>query len=93
MQPQGGSMKETNPPGTETAPINHINQDQLSKRWNISARTLEHWRWEGIGPSYLKLGRRVVYSFADIEAFEREQRRNASPPLVPSYQTKLARAR
>lgn len=79
--------------GTEIAPTNHINQYQLSKRWNISARTLEHWRREGIGPSYIKLGRRVVYSFADIEAFEREQRRSASQPPLPSYLTKPARVK
>lgn len=79
--------------GSEIPPVNHINQYQLSKRWNISARTLEHWRWEGVGPSYIKLGRRVVYSAADIEAFEREQRRSASPPVVPSYLTKPARVK
>ena len=86
-------MKEPTLPGTEIVSVTHINQYQLSKRWNISARTLEHWRWAGIGPSYIKLGRRVVYSLADIEAFEHEQRHTAAPPLVPTYQTKLARAR
>lgn len=79
--------------GAEVVPVHHINQPRLSKRWNVSARTLEHWRWEGIGPSYIKLGRRVVYSLVDIEAFERAQRNTATPPLVPSYQAKLARVK
>ena len=79
--------------GAELVPITHINQYQLSKRWNISARTLEHWRWEGIGPTYIKLGRRVVYSIADIEAYEGEQRHSSAPALVPQYQAKQTRAR
>ena len=34
----------------------HINQCQLAKRWNMSPRTLERWRWLGQGPVFLKLG-------------------------------------
>jgi len=79
--------------GAEIIPVSHINQYQLSKRWNISARTLEHWRWEGIGPSYIKLGRRVVYALTDIEEFERKQRQSVSPQAVPYYQQKLAGTR
>jgi hypothetical protein len=42
----------------------------LARRWNISPRTLERWRWLGTGPRYLKIGGRVVYRLDDIEAFE-----------------------
>ena len=48
----------------------HINQSQLAKRWNISPRTLERWRWLGHGPIFLKLGGRVVYRLEDIESYE-----------------------
>jgi hypothetical protein len=48
----------------------HLNQIELSRRWNISHRTLERWRSIGDGPSYLKLGGRVLYRLEDIEAFE-----------------------
>lgn len=27
--------------------VRHINQDQLAKRWDLSPRTLERWRWKG----------------------------------------------
>lgn len=47
-----------------------LNQSQLAKRWSISARTLEQWRWQGRGPRFLKIGARVVYRLADVEAFE-----------------------
>jgi len=47
-----------------------LNQIDLSRRWKISLRTLERWRWLGEGPRYLKLGGRVLYRVADIEAYE-----------------------
>ncbi|PZV39027.1 helix-turn-helix transcriptional regulator [Mesorhizobium kowhaii] len=50
--------------------IRHLNQVDLSRRWSLSPRTLERWRWLGQGPSFLKVGGRVVYRLEDIEAFE-----------------------
>ncbi len=48
----------------------HLNQIELSRRWRISPRTLERWRWLGEGPQYLKIGGRVVYRLSDIESYE-----------------------
>jgi hypothetical protein len=48
----------------------HLNQYQLSKRLSVSGRTLERWRWLGIGPKFLKVGGRVRYRIQDIETFE-----------------------
>jgi len=56
-------------------PIKHLNQIELSRRWSISPRTLERWRWLGQGPRYLKIGGRVVYRLEEIEAFEAQQTR------------------
>ncbi len=53
-------------------PIVHINQVQLARRWSLSPRTLERWRWRDQGPAYLKVGGRVLYRLEDIEAFERD---------------------
>ncbi|MFN3701591.1 MAG: helix-turn-helix transcriptional regulator [Alphaproteobacteria bacterium] len=47
-----------------------LNQTELSRRWKISPRTLERWRWLGTGPRYHKIGGRVVYRNSDIEEFE-----------------------
>lgn len=52
-------------------PISHLNQVQLARRWSLSPRTLERWRWREQGPAYLKVGGRVVYRLEDVEAFER----------------------
>jgi hypothetical protein len=48
----------------------HLDQLQLARRWAMSPRTLERWRWTGGGPQYLKVGKRVVYREGDVEAFE-----------------------
>ncbi|MFC3205621.1 helix-turn-helix transcriptional regulator [Aquamicrobium soli] len=57
--------------------INHLNQVELSRRWKLSPRTLERWRWLGQGPRYLKVGGRVVYRLEDIEAYEIAQLHDA----------------
>lgn len=53
----------------------HLNQIELARRWRISERTLERWRWLKQGPAYLKIGGRVAYRLEDIEAYEGAQRR------------------
>jgi hypothetical protein len=53
--------------------LQHFNQVLLARRWSMSPRTLERWRWLGQGPQYLKIGGRVVYRLADIEAYEAAQ--------------------
>jgi hypothetical protein len=50
--------------------VRHLNQIELARRWNVSLRTLERWRWLGQGPVYLKLGGRVSYRVDDIEEYE-----------------------
>ena len=50
--------------------MQHIDQKELARRWLISPRTLEQWRWQGRGPRFLKLGGRVLYRLADVDAYE-----------------------
>ena len=52
----------------------HLTQAELARRWRLSPRTLERWRWLGQGPSFLKLGGRVAYRIEDIEAFATARR-------------------
>ena len=61
-------------------PARHFNQVELSRRWSISPRTLENWRWRNEGPVYLKIGGRVAYRLDDIEAFEARQVRTPGLP-------------
>ena len=50
--------------------ISHLSPHALARRWAISPRTLERWRWTGEGPRYIKLVGRIVYRVEDVEAFE-----------------------
>jgi predicted DNA-binding transcriptional regulator AlpA len=40
-----------------------------SEQTGIPARTLGQWRYLSVGPPYYKLGRRVYYSIAEIDAW------------------------
>ncbi|MFL1462555.1 helix-turn-helix transcriptional regulator [Roseococcus sp. DSY-14] len=64
--------------------VKHLTQTEVARRWCLSPRTLERWRWLGQGPAFLKLGGRVAYRLEDIEAFEAAQTRDAtSSPQSP----------
>jgi hypothetical protein len=47
---------------------------ELVDRWGgaIGKATLANWRAQGRGPDFIKVGGRVVYPVAAIEAYERE---------------------
>ena len=68
--------------------VAHLTQSDVSRRWRLSPRTLERWRYLGIGLPYLKLGGRVLYRLADVEAFEVERERWAKTPPADDRQSK-----
>lgn len=47
-----------------------LTQKDLFDRWSISIRTLEGWRYRGIGPVYTKIGARILYPIDEVEKFE-----------------------
>jgi hypothetical protein len=57
----------------------HLTQSELAERWRISPRTLEKWRYLGIGVEHLKIGGRVIYRVADVRAYEAAHRRGHVP--------------
>lgn len=59
-------------------PVKHMGQVDLARRWRVSPRTLERWRCVGQGPSYLKIGGRVVYRIEDVEAYESRRVRTST---------------
>jgi hypothetical protein len=50
--------------------MRHLSQRDLAQRWHLSPRTLENLRWQKKGPTYLKVGGRVIYRVEDVEAYE-----------------------
>jgi hypothetical protein len=49
----------------------HLLQIELARRWKISPRTLERWRWQRRGVVWMKVGGRVIYRLEDVLAFEK----------------------
>jgi hypothetical protein len=52
----------------------YLTQAELARRWRISPRTLERWRWKKTGPCYTKLGCKVAYGITDVLEYERRRR-------------------
>ena len=48
-----------------------MNTIQAADFFGLKPNTLEIWRCRDKGPKYIKLGRRVLYDIADLEAFAR----------------------
>ncbi len=47
----------------------YLTQSEVAALVRLSSRTLERHRLAGTGPEYVKLGRRVVYRLASVEAW------------------------
>jgi predicted site-specific integrase-resolvase len=74
--------------------INHLSQLALARRWAISPRTLERWRWTGEGPRYIKLVGRIVYRLEDVETFENARMHDStSRPVAAGAPLPLAQVR
>jgi hypothetical protein len=59
--------------------VTHLHPIELAERWRISPRTLEQFRWKGVGPKFLKInGGRITYRLADIEAYEAAHLRSST---------------
>jgi hypothetical protein len=71
-----------------------LEQNELARRWRMSPRTLEQWRWQGRGPRFLKLGGRVVYPASEVEAFEAVNLHdNTVAPLTSEQRERASEAR
>lgn len=71
---------------TKASPIARLNTEQEeAARLNVSRRTLQAWRVRGEGPPFVKLGRAVRYSPADVDHWiETRSRRHTSDPGHPA---------
>jgi predicted DNA-binding transcriptional regulator AlpA len=49
-----------------------LTEKELAQRWSCSTSRLQRWRSEKQGPIYMKIGNKVLYRLADIEAFEQQ---------------------
>lgn len=59
--------------------LNAINTtDEAARFLRLQKQTLESWRLKGIGPVFVKLGRRVVYRREALERFMAERERRST---------------
>ncbi len=60
-----------------------LSEKEAATLLGLSVRTLQAWRQRGTGPIFLKLGRRVVYTACDLDAFAGScRRKNTIEPQV-----------
>lgn len=76
MKPKVDANKQGVAPSPDEPVITYpvLDKNQLSSRWNLSPKTLQKWRSEGIGPPAWHLNRSVRYLLMEVEAFERKAR-------------------
>ena len=56
-----------------------ISSDQFAAEHNFKQTTPVQMRYEGRGPAYFKIGRKVYYRRSDIRAWLEQQRREPTP--------------
>ena len=75
--PSTSATQQSTPSYEPSEPLSlALDENQLAIRWNLSVQTLRRWRYEQLGPTFCKLGRRITYLLDDIVAFERRVARN-----------------
>jgi hypothetical protein len=52
-----------------------ITERELAERWHKSTRSLQRYRADGTGPTWLRIGGNVLYRLSDVLAFEESSRR------------------
>ena len=72
QQPQDTSFARTGPCQKDDGLAAFLPQQEASAFLRLSERTLERHRIAGTGPKFVRLGRRIVYRRADLEAWADE---------------------
>ncbi len=54
------------------------NESDAADLLNIKPKTLQRWRWTGVGPPFIKVGRAVRYDERDLLTFLDAQRRQST---------------
>lgn len=55
-----------------------LTEAKAAEALGLSPRTLQRWRVEGRGPAFLKLGKRVAYTDADLRKYVESSRRTST---------------
>ncbi|MGH3833185.1 MAG: helix-turn-helix transcriptional regulator [Pseudonocardiaceae bacterium] len=55
-----------------------LTETETAERLRRSPETLRYWRWRSEGPPSFKIGRRVMYDAADLNAWIEAQKTNGA---------------
>lgn len=50
--------------------IEKMSETELANYWGIKTTTLQKWRSIGVGPTYVKIGGKVLYPIKAIKEYE-----------------------
>lgn len=53
----------------------YLTPEETAQRLRLTVGTLANWRVRGQGPAFTKMGRKVLYPIAKVEAYEAAQTR------------------
>jgi DNA-binding transcriptional regulator YiaG len=54
-----------------------LRTDELAERLRTAPSTVRYWRFAGLGPRGVKIGRRVLYDLTEVERWEAEQAKDS----------------
>jgi excisionase family DNA binding protein len=46
-----------------------VGPEEAAKRLGVTARTLANWRWQGRGPRFVRVGRKIRFRLSDLAAW------------------------
>lgn len=89
----GRELEEGNHPMTPAEPVTAaadladgdrlMTPDEVADLIRITAAQLAQWRYEGNGPTFVKVGRSVRYRRADVLAYITDRRRSGTSTASP----------
>jgi transposase-like protein len=56
----------------------YLTTDEVAERFRLNPDTLRVWRSQSRGPKWIKPGKNVLYSEAELERWERQLERDAA---------------
>ena len=72
---------------TKSSEAGYLQPRELAERWRgvVTLSTLDNWRSQNRGPRFVKIGGRVLYPVAEVEAYELRNLRGMpnNPPNQP----------
>jgi hypothetical protein len=59
-----------------------LNTTEAARRLRLAPQTLNRWRQEGIGPAYVRVGRKVMYQADQLTAWLTAHRETRGRPVA-----------